>query len=159
MWFLTDDRDDQYLLRFWQSAIYTINLDQSLPLIRSVASLDIINRFYVLKKKKHDKILEIAYIKQWNMKGNSTYTLSTCMCKIVKYDAHQNMYLNVKSIKFRQNEKSPLISNYLTQKLTQKNRVWNPGLGQPQKCGGIKPVNRVPILHLLIIGPPTAILI
>ena len=32
-----------------------------------------------------------------------------------------------------------------------------PGLGQAQKCGGVKPVNGFPTLPFLIIGSPTAI--
>ena len=32
-----------------------------------------------------------------------------------------------------------------------------PGLGQAHKCGGIKPVNGISILQLLIIGFPTVI--
>jgi hypothetical protein len=58
------------------------------------------------------------------------------------------------------------INNHLSSLLTEHKKnmtydVGNPdsGIGQAQKCGGVKPVNGIPTLPLLIIGSPLAILI
>ena len=55
---------------------------------------------------------------------------------------------------YQQNEHLSLTSDHWTQKYHDKWRC-NPGLRQAEKCGGIKQVNGMPNLSLLIIEFPT----
>jgi hypothetical protein len=50
---------------------------------------------------------------------------------------------------YKQNEKPPLTLNSLNTKNTTINDVGNPGpgLGQAQKCDGVKPLNGIPTLQ------------
>jgi hypothetical protein len=62
---------------------------------------------------------------------------------------------------YQQNEQSPVTVTHGTQRKTTTYTVGNPdpGLGQAQKYGGVKPVNGIPTHPLLIIGCPVAIYI